>query len=203
MPFPGTATDTFGYFGCSLPLTPSSLPCPDITSTGANASLSDDSHLYVPIGFTFDYYGTPRTDVSIQSNGTLTFTNAYKSYTNSCLPSGTDEFIAVMWDDLNPGNPGGSVLYQTLGSAPNRQFVVQWDTERFSSTPMRALMRLVLHEGSDDIHVCYANTVFGTATYDGGANATTGIQGGAAGSLQFSCNTATVTNGTFLQYLHP
>jgi hypothetical protein len=93
-------------------------------------------------------------------------------------------------------------MYQTLGSAPNRQLVVQWDTQRYFSTPMRAVFRAVLYEGSNDIHVCYANTTFGSATYDGGLNATAGIQNG-TDSLQFSCNTASLTNGLLLQYLHP
>ena len=204
IPFPGTSTDTFGYFGCSLPLTPATLPCPDISTTGTLATLSDDSHQSVPIGFTFDYYGTAQTMVAIQSNGALTFTNSYLTLGNACFPyaSTPNDIIAVMWDDLDPGNPGSSVRYQTLGSAPNRQFVVQWDTERFSTTPMRADLRVVLYEGSNDIHVCYHNTTFGSASYDAGLNATAGIQN-ATSSLQFSCNTASLTNGLLLQYLHP
>ena len=45
MPFPGTSTDTFGYFGCTIPLTPTTLPCPDISSTGTAVPLSDDGQV--------------------------------------------------------------------------------------------------------------------------------------------------------------
>ena len=201
VPFPGTSTDSFGYFGCSLMMTPSTLPCPDISATGTDAALTDDSHAWVPIGFSFDFYGTAHTNVAVQSNGTLTFTDAYHTLSNVCLPTSTD-FIAVMWDDLNPGNMGSSVKYQTLGTAPNRSFVVQWNTERFSTSPMRVDMRAVLHEGSNDIDVCYHDGSFGSATYDYGLNATAGINGPSS-SLQYSCNTADLDSGLLLQYQHP
>jgi hypothetical protein len=67
---------------------------------------------------------------------------------------------------------------------------------------MRADMRVVLYEGSNDIHVCYNHTNFGSASYDNGANATAGLNGPSS-SLQFSCNAASLTTGLFLQYLHP
>jgi hypothetical protein len=204
VPFPGTPTDTFGYFGCSLPLTPATLPCPDISAMGTAASLSDDSHVYVPIGFSFDFYGTARTMVAVQSNGVLSFTASTISFSNSCLPYSftPNEFIAAFWDDLNPGTPGSTVRYATIGTAPSRRFVVQWDTQHYPSSTMRGLVRAVLHEGSNDIHVCYANTTFGSASYDTGVSATTGIQS-ATSSLQFSCNAVNLSNGLFLQYLHP
>jgi len=206
MPFPGTATDTFGYFGCTIPMTPATLPCPDIRTTGTALSLSDDSHRNVPIGFSFDFYGTAQTNVSVQSNGTLTFSDAYLTLGNICLPDTTATrapYIALYWDDLDPGNPGGQVWHQTLGTAPNRQFVAQWDTERFSTTPNRVIFTAVLNEGSDDIQVCYNDAEFGSATYDFGNQATVGINNVGTDSLQFSCNTPDLSTGLYMQYIHP
>lgn len=208
IPFVGTSTDGFGYFGCSIPMTPATLPCPDISTTGTLTGLFDDDDITVPIGFAFDFYGTTYTSATIQSNGGLTFDSGYLTLSNSCLPyTGTpNELIAVMWDDIDPGNPGSSVRYQTLGSAPNRRFVVRWDTERFSSTPNRAVFSLMLHETTNHIQVCYHDANFGTATYDAGRDATVGISGdptsGRTG-LQFSCNTASLSDGLLLEYRHP
>lgn len=202
MPFSGSSMDTFGYFGCSI--MPSTLPCPDISGSGTNASLTDDSNRNVSIGFSFDFYGMSYTTLDIQSNGGVSFTPGYMTLSNACLPtsSGRPPQILTMWDDLNPSG-GGQVLYQTMGTAPNRQFVVRWDTARFGAGSNRAVFTLVLDETSNDIQVCYIDTSFANATYDRGASATIGIDRGATDALQFSCNTASLSDGLFIRYIHP
>ena len=202
MPFPGGGTDSFGYFGCSI--TPSTLPCPDIRGTGTNASLTDDSNRSVSIGFSFDFYGTSYSTADIQSNGGLTFTAGYMTYGNACLPSssGRPPSILPWWDDLNPSVSSGRVLYQTLGSAPNRQFVVQWDTAHYGGSD-RGVFTLVLNETSNDIDVCYLDTGMGSASYDRGVSATVGIQRDTSTALQYSCNTAALSDGLLIRYIHP
>ena len=204
MPFPGTSTDAFGYFGCTIPLTPTTLPCPDISTTGTSTGLSDDSNINVPIGFTFDYYGTPRTTVDIQSNGGVTFDPGYLTLANACFPRTATprDLVAVFWDDLYPPGSGGTVRYQTLGTAPNRQFVVRWNTVLCCSGTDLADMTMVLHETSNDIDVCYKDVVFSNTSRDYGLNATVGINGPTS-SLEFSCNTASLTDGLLIQYIHP
>jgi hypothetical protein len=200
LPFPGTSTDAYGYFGCSLTMPVASLPCPDIRTTGTLLSLSDDSHQYVPIGFTFDFYGTAYTNAGVQSNGSMTFTNAYHGLSNVCAPdTSAVPYVAAYWDDLYPP----SVRYQTVGTAPNRQFVAQWDIMRYPSTPNRAVFTVVLEETTNDIQVCYLDAAYGSASYDGGLSATSGIHGSSTNYLQFSCNTASLTDGLLLQYIHP
>jgi hypothetical protein len=206
MPFPGTSTDTFGYFGCTIPLTPTTLPCPDISATGTSLSLSDDSSSTVPIGFSFDYYGTARTNVTVWSNGVLAFDTTYISFSNGSFPrtSSPTEIIAPFWDDLYPPS-GGTVKYQTVGTAPNRQFVVRWNIPHIGvSTGTYLDVTAVFEEGSSDIQVCYANTIVGSASYDLGASATIGINGPSGTSyLQYSYNTASLMNGLYMQYIHP
>jgi hypothetical protein len=204
MPFPGTPTDTFGYFGCTIPMTPATLPCPDISATGTSTSLGDDGQISVPLGFSFDFYGTPWTTVIIEANGALAFDSTALSYTNACLPRTTapTSLIAVFWDDLYMP-AGGTVRYQTLGTAPTRQFVVRWNIPHISFTTGTYIdITAVLEEGSNDIKVCYRETDFGSATYDRGASATVGINGGTS-YLQYSCNTASLVDGLYIQYLHP
>jgi len=199
-------TDTYGYTGCSF--TPGTLPCPDISGTGTATSLGDDDSVSVAIGFSFDFYGTAYTNVNVESNGGLSFdTGGFSTGVTCPLPS-TSAFdpqilIAAFWDDLDPGEAGSNVWYQTLGSAGSRQFVAQWDTERFLGSTDRGVFTVVLNEGSDDIQVCYVDTDFADVAYDAGASAAAGIQGSTTDANQFSCNTPDLTDGLLIQYLHP
>ena len=163
---------------------------------------TDDDNDVVPIGFAFDFYGTSYTDVSINSNGSLVFGGTYLTYSNTCLPrtATPNQFVGVFWDDLYPPS-GGTIQYQTLGVAPNRVFVVRWNINHIGASTSLSDIVAVLHE-SGDVDVCYADTTFGVATYDAGASATIGINGG-TDSLQFSCNTASVPDGTLISYIHP
>jgi hypothetical protein len=205
VPFPGMSTDSFGYFGCTIPMTPATLPCADISTTGTVVTLFDDDMIRVPIGFSFDFYGTPTSMISIQSNGALTIEDDFIDYFNECGPPffGPTQIIGPFWDDLNPGAGGSGIRYQTLGTAGSRQFVVRWNVAHYASTGDPLDVTVVLHEGSSDIQVCYRDVLFGDAN-DRGASATTGIVDGAGGrQLTYSCDMATLTDGLLLEIRHP
>lgn len=204
--FPSGATDTFGYYGCSTLLAPSALPCPDISSTGTLVGLANDSAIVVPLGFSFDFYGTSYTSVAIQSNGALTFDAGTLTFSNACLPRTATprEMIAVLWDDLYPVGAGASVRYETVGTAPNRQFVVRWTTFRCCSGTDPVVISAVLEETTHHIQVCYHDVTFSNVAYDSGLSATVGINGAAGTNrLQWSCNTASLSAGLLLRYSHP
>lgn len=192
-------SDTFGYTGCTRP---GGTPCPDIATNPNRLSLTDDSHSVQAMGFSFDFYGTAHTDVTVGSNGLLYFTGGSHSFSNSCLPStGTPSaFIAAFWDDLNPSSNPGEVYVAQRGTAPNRTFVVQWVLQHFNSTPETIDVRAVLTEGTNTITLCYVDTTFGNASYDDGISATVGIQGSTTDYIEYSCNTATVTAGTTIEF---
>ena len=96
------------------------------TNTGYPA---DDDQQQVAIGFSFPFGGTSYNQVRIISNGLLHFgadQAIHQIYNNRALPIGSaDRMILPYFDDLDPAI-GGSVSYGTLGSAPNRRFVVTW-----------------------------------------------------------------------------
>jgi hypothetical protein len=192
-----------GYNGFSL--SPGVTTCDEISATGTSTGLTDDSNIEVPIGFSFPFYGTEFTNVNIQSNGVLRFgDDDYLSFTNSCLPSNTIPStlnLYVFWDDLNPG-AAGDVYYQVFGGPGSQRMVVQWEVPNFGGDT-NDLMRFqaVLHEGTGQIDVCYVDTLNANNTGDNGAEATSGIQRDAADGFDFSCNAATLTNGTQLLYL--
>jgi hypothetical protein len=189
-------TDTYGYEGCVD--TPAIPPCDDITATGSLGCSGDDCMSSVPIGFTFDYYGVSYTNIDFVSNGKLGF-GASTSYSNTCTIE--NNTIAAYWDDLYPPS-GGSLRYQTMGTAPNRRFVANWNIPHISGGTTYDI-RAVLYEGSNDIDVCYVDITTANPGADNGISATTGIRGSAAGDvINYTCNTA-ITEGTAVRYEHP
>ena len=111
----------------------------------------DDVSPALPIGFNFCFLGQTYTQFYIGSNGWISFspgqTTAYTATpipdTNPAVPKN-----AVMgpWEDWNPGI-GGTVMFQTIGTAPNRKLVVSWlSVPMFSCTSSYGTFQLVLHE---------------------------------------------------------
>ncbi len=191
-------TDTYGYTGCYD--SPGVMPCEDIHTTGLVSCLGDDCTMSVPIGFTFNYYGTSATTLNLISNGKLDFTAfGDTSYSNTCtIASNT---IAAYWDDLYAPS-GGTIRYQTFGTAPNRHFTAQWNVPHISGGTNYDI-RATLYEGTNNIDICYVNTVTLGATTDMGASATIGIMGPAAAGIQYECDMPTATNGIVLHFIHP
>jgi hypothetical protein len=157
-PFPGP--DDFGYGAVTVP---SNLR--DISSTGTFVPLSDDEvSTAIPLPFAFNFYGVAYNEIFISSNGFISFT----PQSNGCCsgqplpaPDGINNLIAGFWEDLN--NPQGNIRYQTLGAAPNRQFVIGFynNPHYFAGPPVT--FEIILHEGSDNIELQY-----GSAPSDGG-----------------------------------
>ncbi|MEM7155699.1 MAG: hypothetical protein AAF799_22810, partial [Myxococcota bacterium] len=194
------------YNGFSL--TPPVLPCDDISATGTPTGLTDDSYQGAPLGFTFEMYGTPFTDIFIASNGTAYFgTDANLNLSNSCFPGDTpyvvdDNILAVFWDDLNPSTGASEVYYETLGPVGARRFVVQWDTAHFSGDASDLIrVQAMFHEDTGGMTVCYPDTLSAGNIGDNGAEATSGIQGSITNGFNFSCNTPDLTSGLQLIYL--
>jgi hypothetical protein len=147
-------------------------------------TLGDDAlSPLVNIGFPFNFYGNSYTSLNVSSNGFLSFSGTV----NGCcaggnIPdaAGANNLIALFWEDLNP-NTGGTVTYGTVGTAPNRRFMVSFNQVPFyGSTTDLATGYIVLHEGSNliDVVVVSQNATTGTATA-----ITQGVenQGGTAG----------------------
>ncbi len=170
----------------------------DATSGGTSLTLSDDSALSSPLGFSFTFYGEPVTTAQVSSNGYLVLgTGGATAYANVAIPNAADPnaMIAAFWDDLNPG-AGGSVWTMTTGSAPNRKFVAAWvNVPHFSVTGSTLTFEIVLDEATGAITIQYQDAVAGNATYDNGASATAGVENltGSAGT-QIASSTASLAN---------
>ena len=146
-------------------------------STGTAYLLTDDSSVTVPIGFDFDFYGLTQSDITISSNGYVTFGSSGVEYLNTPLPSPLlpDNLIAPFWDDLNPA--AGGMVYSLLeGTAPDRHLTIAWVDVPHLSSADPVSFEVTLYEGSGDIVFQYLDTNMSNPTLDFGASATVGIE---------------------------
>jgi hypothetical protein len=155
----------------------------DISGTGTPLSLGDDAvSAALPLGFNFEYYGTVYTSVYASSNGFLTVLSGSPNgcCTGGILPATTtpNGTIAGWWEDFNP-TLGGTVHYQTLGSAPNRVFIVQYTNIQHYGGGNAVTLQYKLFETSNAIEVHYQAAPSDGGTHSAGienADGTLGIQ---------------------------
>ena len=120
-----------------------------------------------PIGFSFNYYGSDYTDFFISSNGFISFS----ATSNGCcsggvIPSPGDEnnLIALVWEDLDP-TAGGVIRYETIGVAPDRILVMEYDNVPYYGSDDVVIVQLQLYEDTNRIEIHSTNIpVNGDAT---------------------------------------
>jgi photosystem II stability/assembly factor-like uncharacterized protein len=169
-------------------------------SAGTNVGLvGDDAAASIPIGFTFSFYGSSYSGVTVSSNGYLAFgSQPGTEYENKPLPSATapNALVAVFWDDLAV-TAASQVKSLLLGSAPSRRLVVGWEGVSRVGTSGTGSFQAVLFEGTNRIELRYRDVIFGHPSYDRGKDASIGIEdpSGTAG-VQIGYDTAMLDDGT-------
>jgi hypothetical protein len=154
---------------------------------GLDGPSGDDASQNVPIGFPFTFFGTSYTTLWMSTNGFVTFASAdADAWINACIPASAtpNGLIACYWDDLlvDPGE----TKYETIGTAPNRRFVLSWTNVGLWAAPASLqTFKIILAETTNKI----TTTIVSSA--GGGAAATRGIerQDGVAG-FAGSCDQA-------------
>ncbi len=170
-------------------------------------SQADDAIALVNAPFNFKVYDTlvPQgVSISVSTNGTIQFvsTGANSAFSNTALPATafpTAPALFPYWDDLDSDPASvvnGGVFTQVLGTAPNRQWVVEWRTKRFGDvgTAQTLNFAVVFNEGTNRFNYVYAQTGVSSAN---GVSATVGAQNTNSGTgfTQFSLNAANITPG--------
>ena len=177
----------------------------EITYTGTNTDLVGDDIFAGPfsLGFTFNYYGVNYTQAYININGTVNFTAGDNSYTNGTLNnSGPNASVFAFWDDLiTDPSPYDQkpIYYATIGSSPNRKFIVQWTNVYFYGTAVQmGTFQVILYEGTNNIQIQYRDLLGGSRAL--GDSATIGIKKDNSVYKQYSANTASLTQGQTILY---
>src|SRR6267143_319255 len=97
-------------------------------------------------------------------------------FLNTLFPNYDD----LRTDELGPC-PDCGIFTQTLGTAPNRQFVIRWKTTYFNIAGSTAEFEVLLTEGSGTLSVIYG------ATANNGATGASGFQQDLTQFTSFSC----------------
>ncbi|MBQ0931512.1 hypothetical protein KAK07_10750 [Ideonella sp. 4Y16] len=167
----------------------------DTVSTSAGVIGDDVSSGAISLPFSVTVGGVTVSTVYISSNGLVAFSGANTAYNNTALPTGTAPLLLPYWDDLRTDVSGASVVYGTLGSAPNRRFVISWNSVAlFSNTAVRLSFQAVLYEYGD---VEFRYQSMG----DTGSSATIGLQLSGSDYTQWSLNTpAKASSSTAIRF---
>jgi hypothetical protein len=171
---------------------------------GISTTLADDGEVNVSLPFDFRFYDLKSRDLRVANNGAILFnaTSGEISFVNNPLSSITMKyFIAPFWDDLS----AGTLYTKTVGSAPERQFVVEWlERDHFNSSGQgSATFEVIFYEGSNNIKFQYLSTVFGDSRFDDGKDATVGIAQDQTKFLQYSYSQAALHNGLGICFQYP
>ena len=164
----------------------------DISNTGTPLDLFYDGGRHIILPFDFTFYGQTSADVYIRNEGfvlfdTTDFGTIYTSDVSLPTPIIYRPGWFPYWDEL--AHDTGNVYYETLGTEPNRQFIVQWHNRPhlFLNFGGTVTFQLVLYENTNKFDFVYDDVIFNNAIYDSGASATIGIQNTSGSSyLQYS-----------------
>lgn len=130
-----------------------------------SGSLDDGGWGNIPMGFTFNFFGTNYTTCNIGTNGNVMF-GAYNGtalgdFTFTTLPSAAEPnpMIAILAMDNNfSGATGGTLWYGTYGFPGNRRFAVRYDNvQEFGDTKF-STATMVIYEATGIIEVYVTST---------------------------------------------
>ena len=145
-------------------------------------SLGDDEVMSLPIGFSFDFYGMTYTDFWVSSNGFMSDADwGSGCCTGQPLPDPTtpNGVVAGWWEDLDPGEVGAALYYETQGTSPNQVFIVQFANVQHFPSGNPVTMEYKFFEGTNVIEVHYLNAPSDGGTHSAGIenqDGTVGIQ---------------------------
>lgn len=160
------------------------------TVPGTGLSLSDDQWSpLIPLGFSFTFFGNTYTNIVVGSNNILTFdatqANGFCQWPISApIPDPTNPMNSIMcpWEDLLP-NPNNEV-YATIGTAPNRVFVVSYcSSPMYGCTQLTFTGCVLLYETTNVIETHVSSKLL-CSTWNNGA-AIHGIQN-ATGTVAYA-----------------
>jgi len=178
-----------------------------IPATNDIGNHCDDCTTAINLPFAVPVYGTPFTSVTVGSNGTVQFQASQTKpfYFDSCLPVDPTQggkFTYTLFADYEDlltmmtgtnACPGCGIYTATVGTPPNRQFAIRWNTTYFRLNGENNF-EVVLTEGSGVISVIYG------ASANNGVDGASGIQRDLTSYVPFHCHEPALTNGRRVIY---
>jgi|GEM_PF-1904269 len=153
----------------------------------------DDAVAPVTLPFTFKFNNINYTSCNVSSNGFITFGTIapdpllFTPISNTATYAGA---ISGLGRDIASSVAGNNVVYSTIGTTPNRTFVVQWiNAQRYSGIIRDGLFnfQIRISESTNIIQVVYGSC---STTY----NTDLTVQVGLRGATNTDYNNRTTTN---------
>jgi PKD repeat protein/glucose/arabinose dehydrogenase len=165
----------------------------------------DDAVQQISLPFPVRLYGGSYSTAWVDTNGLMSFVNPGGSATtfDASIPSTALPNLAVypFWDDVWVDS-SASVRTAVTGSAPNRQFVVEWRNVRFwADQSRRVTFEAIFHENGT---ITFVYQGIDANSLEQGGSATVGIEN-ATGTvaLQYSYNQPALQNGLGVTFTPP
>jgi hypothetical protein len=193
-------------------------------SGGAPSVLAgiDDGGALLTLPFSFQFYGQSYTMVCVSSNGLAYFVTGTSfcgsaaqtvDFANTDLtstaPPGDLPTIAPFWMDLSFAPAGaGAVYYQTVGTSPNQQFVIEWHNAFPANSSSPVTFEAVLNQGSNNIVFQYQTVNLGNGNVaSNGVQATVGIRNSGGNNnnqqIEWSYDAAVLSNSYAMVFNAP
>ncbi|MBP6270943.1 MAG: T9SS type A sorting domain-containing protein [Fluviicola sp.] len=141
----------------------------DISSTGTQIQgITDDSEFGLTLPWPWLIGGTTVNTVTIGNNGGVLFNTLTGAVGYTATGNGLFPFVQDLATITN-----GGIYYQSIGTAPNRMFVIHWNNiaNYGSATPANgATFEIVVMEATNEVYYLYGDLTMGNAD-DNGADA--------------------------------
>lgn len=152
---------------------------------------ADEATYRVPLGFTYAVAGKFYTEVTLSSNGWLCLGETRKYFAlanaNEFYRGAEGDWLAApLWANLS--GAGGQASYQTLGTAPNRVFVMEWRNWRWDEQAAAASISFQarLYETTNKVEFSYQPEAGALSATSAWAAAVIGVYNSATGRLALS-----------------
>ncbi|PWU47047.1 hypothetical protein DLJ47_31395 [Micromonospora sp. S4605] len=173
-----------------------------IAASTVLALTGDDVATSVTLPFAVKFHGQSYTTGRVHTNGLVSFGSASgepDTWANPTMPTATapNAVVAPFWDDFEV-DAAASVRTQTLGTAPNRSYVVEWRNVGFRPTNTERLtFEVIFHE---DGRIAFHYGAMATPVQQG-AGATVGLENGSGTvAALYSFHEAVLTGNTSITY---
>ncbi|ROO59296.1 carboxypeptidase family protein [Micromonospora sp. Llam0] len=173
-----------------------------VAASTALALTGDDAATMVTLPFPVRFHGETYTSGRVHTNGLVSFGSVSgepDTWANPTMPTtaAPNAVVAPFWDDLEV-DASASIRTQTLGSAPNRSYVVEWRNVGFRPTnAQRITFEVIFHE---DGRIAFHYGAMSTPIQQGSA-ATVGLEN-ASGTVAalYSFHEAALTANSSITY---
>ena len=182
-----------------------------IGGTDDTGNHCDDCSTTISLPFPVSVYGQTFNSAAVSSNGALNLVGTSANFTSGCVTLPDNRWNMAIFpyqDNLHTASgftgcnsfPGATcgIFTSTTGTAPNRQFNIEWRAVHVADNTTSANFSVVFYENQSSFF-----DVFYGATSDYGLYETSGVQASATGpATTFSCGTTSLINALKVRYTY-